>query len=62
MIQITGLILINLLMSIGSILYKPEVWRTIRDLKESGMSNREIAKGLGISRNTISKLLRKTRI
>ena len=34
----------------------------IRNLKESGMSNREIAKELGISRNTVSKLLRKTKI
>ncbi|MCL4344738.1 MAG: helix-turn-helix domain-containing protein [Candidatus Thermoplasmatota archaeon] len=34
----------------------------IRDLKERGMSNREIAKELSISRNTVSKLLRKTKI
>ena len=34
----------------------------IRDLKERGMSNREIAKELSISRNTVSKMLRKTKI
>jgi orotate phosphoribosyltransferase-like protein len=46
----------------GSLLYGLEVWRMIRDLKERGMSNREIAKELSISRNTVSKLLRKTKI
>ena len=34
----------------------------IRNLKEMGMSNREIARQLGISRNTVSRMLRKTRI
>ena len=34
----------------------------IRNLKEMGMSNREIARDLGISRNTVSRMLRKTRI
>lgn len=33
-----------------------------RHLKESGMSNREITKEFGISRNTVSKMLRKTKI
>ena len=33
-----------------------------RHLKESGMSNREITKEFGISRNTVSKMLRKTGI
>ena len=43
-------------------MYGLEVWRRIRDLKERGMSNREIAKELSISRNTVSKMLRKTKI
>jgi transposase len=34
----------------------------IRDMKDRGMSNREIARDLGISRNTVSKLLRTTRL
>ena len=34
----------------------------IRNLKDQGMSNREIAKELGLSRNTVSRMLRKTRI
>ena len=34
----------------------------IRDMKDRGMSNREIARDLGISRNTVSKLLRATRL
>ena len=34
----------------------------IRNMKEMGMSNRDIAKELGISRNTVSKMLKKTRI
>ena len=34
----------------------------IRDMKDKGMSNREIARDLGISRNTVSKLLRTTRL
>ena len=34
----------------------------IRNLKETGMSNREIARDLGISRNTVSRMLKKTRI
>ena len=34
----------------------------IRNLKEMGMSNREIARQLGVSRNTVSRMLRKTRI
>ena len=33
----------------------------IRNMKEKGMSNREIARDLGISRNTVSKLLRTTK-
>jgi len=34
----------------------------IRNLKETGMSNREIARELGVSRNTVSRMLKKTRI
>ena len=34
----------------------------IRNLKEMGMSNREIARQLGVSRNTVSRMLKKTRI
>ena len=34
----------------------------IRNLKASGMSNRDIAKELGISRNTVSRMLKKTKI
>ena len=34
----------------------------IRDMKDRGTSNREIARDLGISRNTVSKLLRTTRL
>ena len=34
----------------------------IRDMKDRGMSNREIARDLGVSRNTVSKLLRTTRL
>jgi predicted transcriptional regulator len=34
----------------------------IRNLKEMGMSNREIAKELGVSRNTVSKMLKKTKM
>ncbi|MCL4420982.1 MAG: helix-turn-helix domain-containing protein, partial [Candidatus Thermoplasmatota archaeon] len=34
----------------------------IRNLKEMGMSNREIARQLDISSNTVSRMLRKTRI
>ena len=34
----------------------------IRDMKNKGMSNREIAMDLSISRNTVSKLLRTTRL
>ena len=34
----------------------------IRNMKEMGMSNRDIAKELGVSRNTVSKMLKKTRI
>ncbi len=33
-----------------------------RDLKDRGMSNRENAKDLGISKNTVSKLLSRTRL
>ena len=33
----------------------------IRNLKASGMSNRDIAKELGISRNTVIKMLKKPR-
>ena len=43
-------------------MYWLEVWRMIRDMKEKGMSNREIARDLGISRNTVSKLVRTTRL
>ena len=34
----------------------------IRNRKEMGMSNRDIAKELGISRNTVSKMLKKTKL
>ncbi len=34
----------------------------IRNMKDRGMSNREIANELGISRNTVRKMLKKTRI
>ncbi|EQB71830.1 MAG: transposase [Thermoplasmatales archaeon A-plasma] len=34
----------------------------IRNMKDRGMSNREIARDLGISRNKVSKLLRTTRL
>ena len=34
----------------------------IRNLKEMGMSNRDIARELGVSRNTVSRMLKKTRI
>ena len=34
----------------------------IRNLKDQGMSNREIAKEFDLSRNTVSRMLRKTRI
>ena len=34
----------------------------IRDMKEKGTNNREIAWDLGMSRNTVSKLLRTTRL
>ena len=34
----------------------------IRDMKDRGMSYREIAGDLGISRNTVSKLLSTTRL
>ena len=34
----------------------------IRNLKEMGMSNREIARELGVSRNTVNRMLKKTRI
>ena len=34
----------------------------IRNLKERGMSNRDIAKELDVSRNTVSRMLKKTRI
>ena len=34
----------------------------IRDMKDRGMSKREIARDPGISRNTVSKLLRTTRL
>jgi len=33
-----------------------EVWRMIRNMKDRGMSNREIASELGISRNTVRKI------
>ena len=39
-----------------------EVWIMMRNMKEIGMSNRDIAKELGISINTVSKILKKTRI
>ena len=34
----------------------------IRNMKKMGMSNRDIAKELGVSRNTVSRMLKKTRI
>ena len=34
----------------------------IRNLKEMGMSNRDIAKELGISRNTVSKMFKNSRL
>ena len=34
----------------------------IRNLKETKMSNRDIAKDLGISRNTVSRMLKKTKL
>ena len=34
----------------------------IRNLKEGGMSNRDIARELGVSRNTVSRMLKMTRI
>ena len=34
----------------------------VRNMKEMGMSNRDIAKELGVSRNTASKTLKKTKI
>ena len=34
----------------------------IRNMKEMGMSNREIAKDLGVSMNTVGRMLKKTRI
>ena len=34
----------------------------VRDMKNRGMGNREIARDLGISRNTVSKLLSTTRL
>ena len=33
-----------------------------RNLKEMGMSNRDIARELGVSRNTVSRMLKRTRI
>ena len=32
----------------------------IRHMKDRGMSNREIANGLGISRNTVRKMIKAT--
>jgi IS30 family transposase len=43
-------------------LYGLEVWRMIRDLRDKGMSNREIACRMAISRNTVSRMLKRTRI
>jgi transposase len=43
-------------------LYGLEVWRMIRNLKDRGISNREIASHMGISRNTVSRMPKKTRI
>ena len=34
----------------------------IRNLKEMGMSHRDTAKELGVSKNTVSRILKKTRI
>jgi IS30 family transposase len=34
----------------------------IRNLKDRGISNREIASHMGISRNTVSRMLKRTRI
>jgi orotate phosphoribosyltransferase-like protein len=39
-----------------------EVWRMIRNMKDRGMSNREIANELGISRNTVRKMIKATKI
>jgi len=43
-------------------LYGLEVWRMIRDLKDRGMSNRETASHMGISMNTVSIMLKRTKI
>jgi transposase len=43
-------------------LYGLEVWRMIRNLKDRGISNREIASHMGISRNTVSRMLKRTRL
>ena len=43
-------------------MYGLEVWRMMRNMKEMGMTNRDIPKELGVSRNTVSKMLKKTRI
>ena len=40
-------------------MYGLEVWRMIRNIKETGMSNREIARELGVSRNTVNRMLKK---
>ena len=62
MIQIAGLIFIRFLMRKGIRIVWVEIWRMIRNMKEMGMSNRDIAKELGVSRNTVSQMLKKTRI
>jgi len=43
-------------------LFGLEVWRMIKDLRDKGMSNREIASHMGISRNKVSRILKGTRI
>ena len=41
-------------------MYGLGVWRMIRNLKEMGMSNQDIAKEFSISGNTVSKMLKRT--
>ena len=39
-------------------MYGLEVWRTIRNMREKGMSIKSIARELSISRNSVRKYLR----